>query len=79
MSIPIVGQQSALLYWYPTAALHCRCNHDKMNVVVLTGFNNHVQCSECGKLYHIAGIETRDGKTAISIGMVLPTPSDQVN
>lgn len=78
--IPIVGQPPAsILHWWPTTLVKCHCAEPKLNIVILTGFGNHCQCQDCGKLYYNKGM-TPDGKGGLNIivDFVIPTPESSV-
>lgn len=61
--IPLVGQRSKVLSWYPTAVVGCYCQGpDRFAMLILTGFENWVACGRCGYLYAIERI-LEDGHT----------------
>jgi hypothetical protein len=70
--VPIVGQSSKILAWYPTAVVGCYCKgENQLVMLILTGFNNWVACGHCGKHYAIQQIRA-DGHT-MDIQIMLPT------
>lgn len=77
--LPIIGLPGAIMLWYPTAMVHCKCDPKDMKIVILTGFLNHSECGACHKLYFIKGM-TPDGKGGINllVDFVIPTPTGQV-
>lgn len=82
--IPIIGEQKrpegAVLSWYPTSLVHCKCvEAPRMSIVIVTGFGNHASCGNCGTLYANRGLFP-DGKGGLNmvVDFVLPTPPGEL-
>ncbi len=67
MDIPLLGQQSRTLTWYPTVIVQCLCKqHPNMSIVLLTGFGSVNACGSCGNVYRMSGVtQEGDGLTAV--------------
>lgn len=79
--VPIIGAPSQVVLWYPTTIINCRCLPDRVTLIVVTGFDNHSQCGNCGKLYKNAGMKASDdnGKIVdIDVDVMVPTPAKEL-
>ena len=71
-NVPLVGQTSQVLIWYPTALVGCKCQEGQMALVVITQFNNPTLCPKCGKGYAISSVEIKDGMPVVNVAVMLP-------
>lgn len=67
MNIPILGQQSRTLTWYPTVIVQCLCKpQPDMSIVLLTGFGAVNACGACGNVYRMSGVK-QDGEALAAV------------
>jgi hypothetical protein len=81
-TIPLVGQPYEVVTWNPIALILCNCgrDHGRLSLIHIFGFENHTGCHNCGRLYVLKGIRpTPEGKIAMVVDVVLPTPKGEVN
>lgn len=72
MTVPILNQPVTLMTWYPTALLSCNCvEPGKLNIIIITGLNNTVQCNNCGKGYMVKSVKP-DG--TLDVAIIFPAP-----
>ncbi len=56
-SIPTVGQPADVIFWYPTVLLRCKCQPERLNILILTGIRNPVTCGSCHTVYTTMGFQ----------------------
>lgn len=76
LDIPIIGETvHQVLQWYPTTLIACRCRGPNYAaILVITGFNNAVQCPHCERLYRAVKL-TGEG---MEVEAIIPTPHGKV-
>lgn len=69
-SVPIVGQSSQVLMWYPTALVACKCKGPgEAQLLVVCGFQRPTSCPTCLKMYTITGVDQQGN---INIQIAIP-------
>lgn len=74
MPVLSIGEPDAMVLWYPTAVFMCRCQTDRIILVISTGFHNAASCSVCGKLFIIKRIRP-DGTVDYDTAMPVKGPT----
>lgn len=79
-------QPGEVTLWYPTTIVRCKCKDQpgqtvKLNIVILTGFDNWASCGACGTVYansHLVQNPTT-GAAMMVVKNMAPTPQGEVN
>lgn len=73
-NIPIIGEPCQMILWYPTLLINCRCQENRVTIIVTTGFNNPSACWHCGKIYYVTAIgpEVVDGLPMVHLQITMP-------
>lgn len=75
--VPIIGEPYTVVSWWPTTIMNCRCQKNRVQLVIITGFGNAAACGGCGKLYLNNRINAATGQ--IEVVVMLPQdPNAQV-